>query len=453
MQQSLELSNDLYRLSFNSTTSTTAVSIPDKMYSTSSSSETATLTSFTLCSFIAKGHAPSADPCWDAIQCVRSDNTGQRFDDLRFLQQLGSGDIGSVYLTEIKGAEGCVFASKVMDKKELVSSYKKGRARIEREILEIVDHPFLPTLYACLDTSRWSCLLTEFCPGGDLHILRQRQPEKRFDEAAVRFYASEVVVALEYLHMLGIIYRDLKPENVLVRSDGHIMLTDFDLSLKCDNSSSTVQFVTSQDDTITKPTSEYPIDPPQHSLSSCILPNCIVPSLPCFHMRRRSNRRPGPRGTLEIVAEPLDVRSMSFIGSHEYLAPEIISGEGHGNVVDWWTLGIFIFELFYGVTPFRGLDNDLTLANTVARALEFPEEPYLSAHAKDLISQLLIKDPERRIGSTMGAAAIKHHPFFDGVNWALLRCAAPPYIPKPVVCQDIISENGHCQDHTSFEYF
>ncbi|KAK6933501.1 Protein kinase domain [Dillenia turbinata] len=454
MRQSLEdLSDDLYRLSFNTTTSTTTVSIPDKKCSTSSSSETATLTSFTLCSSIAKGHAPSANPCWDAIQRVRSDKTGLGFYDLRFLQQLGGGDIGSVYLTEIKGAEGCVFATKVMDKKELVSRYKEGRARIEREILEIVDHPFLPTLFACLDTSRWSCLLTEFCPGGDLHILRQRQPEKRFDEAAVRFYASEVVVALEYLHMLGIIYRDLKPENVLVRSDGHIMLTDFDLSLKCNNSSSTALLVTGQDAKITKPTSEYPTDPPQHSLSSCILPNCIVPSVPCFHMRRRRKRRPGPRGTLEIVAEPLDVRSMSFVGTHEYLAPEIISGDGHGNAVDWWTLGIFIFELFYGVTPFRGFDNELTLANIVARALEFPKEPNLSAHAKDLISQLLIKDPDRRMGSTMGAAVIKHHPFFDGVNWALLRCAVPPYIPKPVVCQDIISENGHCQEDTSFEYF
>ena len=79
-----------------------------------------------------------------------------------------------------------MFAAKVMDKKELVSRYKEGRARIEREILEMLDHPFLPTLYATLESPRWSCLLTEFCPGGDLHLLRQRQPHKRFHEAAVR---------------------------------------------------------------------------------------------------------------------------------------------------------------------------------------------------------------------------------------------------------------------------
>ncbi|EMS46039.1 Serine/threonine-protein kinase KIPK [Triticum urartu] len=76
----------------------------------------------------------------------------------------------------------------------------------------------------------------------------------------------------------------------------------------------------------------------------------------------------------ELVVEPTGARSMSFVGTHEYLAPEIVSGEGHGSSVDWWTLGIFIFELLYGVTPFKGYDNEMTLANIVARALEFPKD-------------------------------------------------------------------------------
>ncbi|KAL0460080.1 UNVERIFIED_CONTAM: protein kinase G11A [Sesamum latifolium] len=267
-----------------------------------------------------------------------------------------------------------LFAVKVMDRKELASRNKEGRARTEKEILEMLDHPFLPTLYAAIDSPKWSCLLTEFCPGGDLHVLRQRQPCKRFPESAVRFYASEVVVALEYVHMMGIVYRDLKPENVLVR------------------------------------------------------PSC------------------GP----EFVAEPIDVRSMSFVGTHEYLAPEIVSGEGHGSAVDWWTLGIFIFELFYGVTPFRGMDHEITLANIVARALEFPKEPVVPASAKDLISQLLVKDPSRRMGSTMGASAIKHHAFFQGVNWALLRCTNPPFVPPPFI-RDVLSDES-CPD-TPVDYY
>ncbi|XVE59535.1 hypothetical protein DITRI_Ditri05aG0053600 [Diplodiscus trichospermus] len=378
--------------------------------------------------------------------------------DLRFSLRLGSGDIGSVYLAELKSQpqppdtnaantnsnnkkREVFFAAKVMDKKELASRSKDGRARTEMEILELLDHPFLPSLYAAIDSPKWLCLLTEFCPGGDLHVLRQRQPLKRFPESAVRFYASEVVVALEYLHMLGVVYRDLKPENVLVRSDGHIMLTDFDLSLKCDDSTSTPQIISDQKPPIPAPQSDYPIDHRPFTSSSCIIPNCIVPAVSCFQPKRKRKNKTGRHSGPEFVAEPIDVRSMSFVGTHEYLAPEIVSGEGHGSPVDWWTLGIFMYELFYGVTPFKGVDHELTLANIVARALEFPKEPAVPAAAKDLISQLLVKDPVRRLGSTMGASAIKHHPFFQGVNWALLRCTSPPYVPPPL-SRDLVSDES-----------
>ncbi|OVA05961.1 Protein kinase domain [Macleaya cordata] len=443
-----DLADDLQSMSFNSTTTA------EINRSTSSGSET-TWTASSLCSTSTKRHASSGDPCWDGIRRVRSEsgNGGLGLSDLRFVQRLGSGDIGSVYLVELKGASGCSFAAKVMDKKELSSRNKEGRARIEREILEMLDHPFLPTLYASLESTRWSCLLTEFCPGGDLHVLRQRQPGKHFDEVAVRFYASEVTVAMEYVHMMGIVYRDLKPENVLVRSDGHIMLTDFDLSLKCENSTSKAQIVSNQTpSSLPNPSTDYPIDPPQLTSSSCILPNCIVPAVSCFHLKRKRKKKQGNRLGPEFVAEPIDVRSMSFVGTHEYLAPEIVSGEGHGSAVDWWTLGIFMYELLYGFTPFKGMDNELTMANIVARALEFPKEPAVSAPIKDLITQLLVKDPTRRLGSTMGATAIKHHPFFQGVNWALLRCATPPHIPPPFVCREFEASDDSCPD-TPVEYY
>ncbi|KAJ6794539.1 putative serine/threonine-protein kinase D6PKL2 [Iris pallida] len=355
--------------------------------------------------------------------------------DLRFVQRLGSGDIGSVYLAEIKPPAGgpaspaALLAAKVMDRKELQARNKEGRARTEREILEVLDHPFLPHLHAVAENERWSCLLTEFCSGGDLHVLRQRQPAKRFPESAVRFYASEIVVALEYIHMLGIVYRDLKPENVLVRSDGHIMLTDFDLSLKSDGGvTPAAQLVSSQSPALVRP----PLAQAAYTTSACIIPNCIVPAVTCFQPKFRQRKKPGRRSAgLEFVAEPLDLRSMSFVGTHEYLAPEIVSGEGHGSTVDWWTLGIFMYELLYGVTPFRGVDNELTLANIVARALDFPKDPPVSSSFKDLVTGLLAKDPAKRLGSTMGATAIRRHAFFSGVNWALLRCAVPPYIPPP----------------------
>ncbi|KAJ6727396.1 PROTEIN KINASE G11A-LIKE [Salix purpurea] len=451
-----DLTDDLDNLSLASTTTTTTTTTTtaaETRQSTSSGSETTwtTSTSSLVSNSCKPHHPPQCDRCWHAIQRDNRVNSPLTLADLRFVHKLGSGDIGSVYLVELKEGNGCLFAAKVMDRKETANRNKESRARIEREILEMLEHPFLPTLFATLDSPRWSCLLTEFCPGGDLHVLRQQQPDRRFEEAAVRFYASEVVAALEYLHMMGIVYRDLKPENVLVRSDGHIMLTDFDLSLKDDNSPSIAQIVSDQNQPTTSPsTSDYPSDTSQFATSSCILPNCIVPAVSCFHHRRKRKKKLNQRGTLEIVAEPIDVRSMSFVGTHEYLAPEIVSGEGHGNAVDWWTLGVFMFEMFYGVTPFKGMDHELTLANIVARALEFPKEPSIPVFAKDLITQLLIKDPVRRLGSTMGATAIKHHHFFDGINWALLRCRPPPYIPRPVTSKNfVVAEPGN----HSIEYY
>ncbi|KAG0492930.1 hypothetical protein HPP92_006328 [Vanilla planifolia] len=132
------------------------------------------------------------------------------------------------------------------------------------------------------------------------------------------------------------------------------------------------------------------------------------------------------------MAEPTNARSMSFVGTHEYLAPEIIRGEGHGSAVDWWTFGIFLYELIYGTTPFKGSGNRATLFNVVGQPLRFPEEPAVSSGARDLIRGLLVKDPQKRIAYRRGATEIKQHPFFEGVNWALVRSMQPPHVPEPV---------------------
>ncbi|TKY67094.1 Serine/threonine-protein kinase D6PKL2 [Spatholobus suberectus] len=424
-----DLTDDLHSLSFASTTTTTTAADIKRSTSFSSSTTTAVTPSTSSHFHAPLPHAPSSEPCSAFI--LRTPPLS--LSDLRFTRRLGSGDMSAVYLAEPKDGGGCgaLFAAKVMEKEDLARRNKEGRARTEREILEMLDHPFLPTLYASIHAPKWLCFLTPFCPGGDLHVLRQRFPNKRFLESAVRFYASEVLLALEYLHMLGVIYRDLKPENVLIRSDGHIMLTDFDLSLKCDDSTSTAQIISDQNPPPTASHNDSHVEPARVTSSSCIIPNCIVPTASCFRPKRKRKKKQSLRNGPAFVAEPVNVRSMSFVGTHEYLAPEIVSGEGHGSAVDWWTLGIFMFELFYGVTPFKGMDHELTLANIVARALEFPKEPTASAAMKDLISQLLVKDPAKRLGSVMGASAIKHHSFFQGVNWALLRCTTPPFLPPP----------------------
>ena len=126
---------------------------------------------------------------WDAIQCVMGKDGDLGLAHFRLLKKLGCGDIGSVYLAELRGM-GCLFAMKVMDKGMLAGRKKLMRAQTEREILSLLDHPFLPTLYSHFETEKFSCVVMEFCSGGDLHILRQRQPGKHFSEAAARLVSN-----------------------------------------------------------------------------------------------------------------------------------------------------------------------------------------------------------------------------------------------------------------------
>ncbi|XP_022967063.1 serine/threonine-protein kinase D6PKL2-like [Cucurbita maxima] len=406
-------------------------------------SDESTCSSFS--SSISKPHK-SNDLRWEAIQAVRARDGMLGLGHFRLLKRLGCGDIGSVYLSELSGTK-CYFAMKVMDKGSLASRKKLLRAQTEREILQSLDHPFLPTLYTHFETDKFSCLVMEFCPGGDLHTLRQRQPGKYFPEQAVKFYIAEVLLALEYLHMLGIVYRDLKPENVLVREDGHIMLSDFDLSLRCAVSPTLVKGSCSESEPLRK-NSAYCAQPACIE-PSCIQPSCVVPTS-CFTPRlfsskSKKDRKPkteiGNQVTPlpELIAEPTEARSMSFVGTHEYLAPEIIKGEGHGSAVDWWTFGIFLYELLFGKTPFKGSGNRATLFNVVGQPLRFPESPVVSFAARDLIRGLLVKEPQHRLAYKRGATEIKQHPFFEGVNWALIRCASPPDVPKPVEIERIPS--------------
>ncbi|XP_073300258.1 protein kinase PINOID-like [Primulina huaijiensis] len=355
----------------------------------------------------------SSDSSFQAIRL----KANLSFRDFSLVRQIGSGDIGRVYLCSLRGTadEGRLFAMKVVDNDMLALKKKMQRAETERKILRLLDHPFLPSLYAEFEASHFSCVVIEYCCGGDLHSLRHKQPQKRFSLSSARFYAAEVLVALEYLHLLGIIYRDLKPENVLVRSDGHIMLTDFDLSL-CSAAVPAVESPNFSPDLLSSPKTSRS-------------PRLLTPFSCISNHFFRSKKIQTLSANRLFVAEPVEARSCSFVGTHEYVSPEVASGRPHGNAVDWWALGIFIYEMIYGRTPFAGSTNEATLRNITRKPLTFNHHAPCSTgecHARDLISGLLSKDPKRRLGSRRGAADVKTHPFFKGLNFALIRTMTPP---------------------------
>jgi serine/threonine protein kinase len=130
-----------------------------------------------------------------------------------------------------------------------------------------------------------------------------------------------------------------------------------------------------------------------------------------------------------VLAEPA-TRANSFVGTEEYLAPEVIRGSGHGPPVDWWALGILIYELVFGFTPFRASKRDATFDAILTRPLAFPPRPPSSPELQDLVASLLERDEADRLGTAGGAEAVKAHPWFADVDWALLRNAAPPVVPS-----------------------
>lgn len=225
----------------------------------------------------------------------------------------------------------------------------------------------------------------EYCMGGEFFRALQTRESKTISENDAKFYAAEVTAALEYLHLMGFIYRDLKPENILLHQSGHIMLSDFDLSKRSERAKNP----------------EIAFNKNGLSLSSS------------------GTYSPHHGPTLDTKACIDGFRTNSFVGTEEYIAPEVIRGKGHTSAVDWWTLGIFIYEMLYGTTPFKGHDRKKTFANVLKRDVKFdlvPTQQSVSSNCKSLIKKLLIKEEDKRLGSKTGASEIKNHVFLKILN-------------------------------------
>lgn len=308
----------------------------------------------------------------------------QSFEKIRLL---GQGDVGKVYLVKEKRTNR-LYALKIFSKAEMIKRRKIKRILAEQEILATSNHPFIVTLYHSFQSEDYLYLCMEYCMGGEFFRALQTRKTKCISEDDARFYASEVTAALEYLHLMGFIYRDLKPENILLHKSGHIMLSDFDLSIQAKDAKNPVV---------------------KGSAQSTILDTRICSD---------------------------GFRTNSFVGTEEYIAPEVIRGNGHTAAVDWWTLGILTYEMLFGFTPFKGDNTNETFCNILKSEVTFPNNNEISRACKDLIKKLLTKNESKRLGSRMGAADIKRHTFFKKVQWSLLRNQEPPLIP-------ILTEDGY----------
>lgn len=170
-----------------------------------------------------------SDPAVQALKAVFDKDKEITINHFTRIRQLGSGDVGLVELVKLRGTD-YTFAMKTLSKQEMIERNKVARVMTEQRILSEVDHPFVANMYCTIQTPNHLHFVMETCEGGELYGLLNAQPNQRLKESHVRHYAAEVLLALQYVHLLGYVYRDLKPENILVHGSGHIMLTDFDLS-------------------------------------------------------------------------------------------------------------------------------------------------------------------------------------------------------------------------------
>jgi len=277
--------------------------------------------------------------------------------DFEIVQVVGRGGFGKVMKVKKKGTDK-IFAMKVMNKNK-ISGQRQLQCLIAEKNIMLNDNPFLVHLHYSFQTDDKLYFVMDYISGGDLaYHLEQKQ---RFKEKEVCFITAEIVLALEHLHSCGIVYRDLKLENILLDSNGHVCLTDFGLSKELESVSSTTKTV------------------------------CGTPT---------------------------------------YLAPEVLLGHAYGNEIDWWSLGVVLFELFTGTNPFDAKDFDSVLNNILHSQIIVPE--YVPRDGKELIEALLQRNPQKRMcfGLT-GSAEIQNHPFYKTIDWKklMVKQVKAPFIP------------------------
>ncbi|KAK4123726.1 Pkinase-domain-containing protein [Parathielavia appendiculata] len=276
--------------------------------------------------------------------------------DFELLRTLGTGSFGRVHLVQSQHNHR-YYAIKVLKKAQVVRMKQVEHTNDERRMLAEVKHPFLITLWGTFQDAKNLYMVMDFVEGGELFSLLRRSG--RFPNPVAKFYAAEVTLALEYLHARNIIYRDLKPENLLLDRHGHLKITDFGFAKR-------------------------------------------VPD-----------------------------KTWTLCGTPDYLAPEVVSNKGYNKSVDWWSLGILIYEMLCGYTPFWDSGSPMKIYENILRGkVKYPA--YINPDAQNLLERLITADLTKRLGNLYGGPQdVKNHPWFAEVTWDRLarKDIDAPYSP------------------------
>ncbi|XP_069601441.1 microtubule-associated serine/threonine-protein kinase 3-like [Ranitomeya imitator] len=265
-----------------------------------------------------------------------------------------------------------IFAMKKMAKRNLTTSNKMERTYIERDILTFADCPFVVSMLCSFPTRSQLCMVMEYVGGGDCAtLLSTRGP---FSVPMARLYFAEAVLGVEYLHSYGVVHRDLRPQNLLITSAGHIKITDF----------------------------------------GCSKLGVMIPKTNTYKQSAENISR--------------EFQDHEECGSPYYTAPEVILKNGYGRPVDWWAMGIILNEFFMGIAPFDGASLSEFYENVVTGNMIWDHHYTPPPDAKDLITQMLKTNPVDRLG-TGGAFEIKGHPFLSDLDFDALLCQKPMYVP------------------------
>lgn len=294
-------------------------------------------------------------------------------EDFETIKLISNGAYGAVFLVRHKSTRQR-FAMKKINKQNLILRNQIQQAFVERDILTFAENPFVVSMFCSFETKRHLCMVMEYVEGGDCATLLKNIGALPVD--MVRLYFAETVLALEYLHNYGIVHRDLKPDNLLITSMGHIKLTDFGLS--------------------------------KIGLMS------LTTNLYEGHIEKDAR-------------EFLDKQ---VCGTPEYIAPEVILRQGYGKPVDWWAMGVILYEFLVGCVPFFGDTPEELFGQVISEEIVWPEgDDALPPDAQDLTSKLLHQNPLERLG-TGSAYEVKQHPFFTGLDWTGLLRQKAEFIPQ-----------------------